>query len=298
MQRLMRSKLFVPGSRQELFAKAAASSADALSFDLEDAVTPDRKAEARAAVGAWLQSSVQGGRKINIVRTNGLSSGMFEKDLQAIVGPGLDVLNLPMVESGDDVHDAAKALRRFESAAGVERRIGILANIETPRGVRLAAEIATADPHLIGLQIGYADLFEPFGVSRSDGHAVNHIRITVRLAAAEARLPAYDGAFAIVSEPGQFRMECEAARNLGLAGKSCIHPSQVPIANECFMPRPSEVDWARRVLAAAKEAAEKGVGAFVVDGQMIDEPFVAGARAIVALAEQHDPSGSQQDTGR
>ncbi len=285
----MRSKLFVPGSRPELFAKAAASAADALSFDLEDAVAKDRKAEARAAVGAFLRSRPTDDRKVVVVRSNGLSSGLFEDDLEVIVGSGLNVLNLPMVESGEEVREAARVLARLEQAAGVEHPIGVLANIETPKGLRLAAEIATADPRIVGLQIGYADLFEPCGINRSDPNALSYVRMAIRLAAAEAGIPAYDGAYAVVAKPERYREECEEARDLGFAGKSCIHPTQVPIANECFMPRPTEIEKARRILAAAEDAAAKGVGAFVVDGQMIDEPFLASARAVVALAEQLDP---------
>jgi citrate lyase subunit beta / citryl-CoA lyase len=295
MRPLMRSKLFVPGSRPELFSKAAGSAADALSFDLEDAVAADRKAEARAAVAAWLQDHARAARKLIVVRANGLSSGLFEDDLNSIVRPGLDVLNLPMVESGDEVREAAEALDQLEPAAGVTSSIGILANIETPKGLRLAAEIAAASPRIVGLQIGYADLFEPFGINRSDPYALNQVRLTVRLAAAEVGVPAYDGAFAVVADPDGFRTECEAVRNLGLAGKSCIHPSQVPIANACFMPRPEEIERARRILAAAGEAAEKGLGAFMVEGRMIDEPFLVSARAIVALAEQHGRGQAQED---
>jgi citrate lyase subunit beta / citryl-CoA lyase len=288
MQPLMRSKLFVPGSRPELFAKAAASAADALSFDLEDAVASDRKAEARAEVATWLRGRPRADGKVIVVRVNGLSSGLVEDDLQAIVGPGLDVLNLPMVESGDEVREAAKILADLEKAAGIESSIGILANVETPKGLRMAAEIASACPRVVGLQVGYADLFEPFGINRFDLHALNHVRMAVRLAAAEGRVPAYDGAFAVVTDPDRFRTECEAARDLGFSGKSCIHPSQVPIANACFMPRPAEVERARRILDAARDAADRGMGAFVVDGQMIDEPFLISARAVVALAEQHE----------
>jgi citrate lyase subunit beta/citryl-CoA lyase len=292
MQRPMRSKLFVPGSRPELFAKAAASAADALSFDLEDAVAKDRKAEAREAVGTFLRDRPADDRKTVVVRSNGLASGLFEDDLKVIVVPGLDVLNLPMVESGEELREAARMLARLEQAAGMDRPIGILANIETPKGLRLAAEIATADSRVVGLQIGYADLFEPCGINRSDPHALSYIRMAIRLAAAEAKVPAYDGAYAVVAKPERYREECEEARNLGFAGKSCIHPTQVPIANECFMPRPAEIEKARRILAAAEDAAVNGVGAFVVDGQMIDEPFLASARAVVALAEQLDPAGA------
>jgi citrate lyase subunit beta/citryl-CoA lyase len=290
MHGLMRSKLFVPGSRPELFAKAAASAADALSFDLQDAVAPERKAEARGAVAVWLREQQSSeGSKIVIVRCNSLASGLIEDDLQAIVGPRLDAINLPMIESAEDVRASARILARLEAATGLTRPIAILANIETPKSLRLAAEIATADRRVTGLQIGWADLFEPFGIDRSDPHALSHVRMTVRIAAAEAGIAAYDGAFAVVTEPERFRGECETARALGFAGKSCIHPSQIAIANECFLPGLAEVEKARRILAAADEAAAKGIGAYLVDGQMIDAPFVLRARAIVTLAEKGEP---------
>lgn len=284
--RLMRSKLFVPGSRPELFAKAAAGPADALSFDLEDAVATARKAQARETVADFLRTRPAHSRQLVIVRPNGLASGLFEDDVRAVVGPGLDVVNVPMVEGADSIREAAAALARLEKAAKLPSPIGILANIETPKSVRLAAEIATADARVCGLQIGYADLFEPFGIDRRDEAALAHIRMTVRLAAAEAGVPAYDGAFAGVNDPDRFRAECETVRALGFAGKSCIHPSQVPIANAAFAPAAAEVEKARRIVAAAAAAEENGVGAFLVDGQMIDAPFLARARAVAAWADE------------
>jgi citrate lyase subunit beta/citryl-CoA lyase len=284
--RLMRSKLFVPGSRPELFAKAAAGPADALSFDLEDAVAPTRKAQAREAVADFLQAQPAAhARQLIIVRANGLASGLFEDDLRAVVGPGLDILNVPMVESADHIREAAAMLERLEKAANLPCPIGILANIETPKSVRLAAEIATADARVCGLQIGYADLFEPFGIDRRDDAALSHVRMVVRLAAAEAGISVYDGAFAGVNDPDRFRSECETVRALGFAGKSCIHPSQVPLANAAFAPTETEVDKARRIIAAAETAEANGVGAFLVDGQMIDAPFLARARAVAAWAD-------------
>jgi citrate lyase subunit beta/citryl-CoA lyase len=281
----MRSKLFVPGSRPELFAKAVAGPADALSFDLEDAVATARKAQAREAVADFLRARRADARQIIIVRTNGVASGLFEDDLRAVVGPGLDVINVPMVESADHICEAAAALTRLEKAVKLPSPIGILANIETPKSVRLAAEIAAADTRVCGLQIGYADLFEPFSIERRDDMALGHIRMTVRLAAAEAGIPAYDGAFASVNDPDRFRAECESGRALGFAGKSCIHPSQVPIANAAFAPSAAEVEKARRIIAAAATAEANSVGAFLVDGQMIDAPFLARARAVAAWAD-------------
>jgi citrate lyase subunit beta / citryl-CoA lyase len=283
---LMRSKLFVPASRPELFAKALASAADAISFDLEDAVAKERKAEARSALAAFLRElPVQCGKAL-LVRVNAVGTAWFVDDMEAVVGPSLDVVNLPMVEDASAVADAAAVLDRLETADG-SGRIRILVNIETPKGLRKAADLAAAHPRVVGLQVGYADLLEPNGIDRSDQAALAHIRMTVRLAAAEAGVAAYDGAYAVVKDPDGYRAECEAARRHGFAGKSCIHPSQIAIANEAFLPKPGEIERARRILAAAAEAEARELGAYLVDGQMIDAPFLIGARAIVALADLH-----------
>jgi citrate lyase subunit beta/citryl-CoA lyase len=190
-----------------------------------------------------------------------------------------------MVEDAQTEREAALLLDELDAAAGNTQPTGLLVNVETPKALRRAAELATAHPRVAGLQIGYADLLEPIGIDRSDEAALAHIRIAVRLAAAEAGVAAYDGAFGQVSDPDGYRAECAAARRHGFAGKSCIHPSQIAIANEAFMPTAAEIARARTILAAAEDAQARGVGAYLVDGQMIDAPFLIRARAIVALAD-------------
>ncbi len=286
----MRSKLFVPGSRPELFPKALASLADALSFDLEDAVRENDKIEARRLVGEALQSpAFIASTKIMIVRVNGLATPHFEADLAAVVGPRLDLLNLPKVESAEEVRVAARALARLEAERRFARPIGILANIESPRGLRLAAEIACADLRVAGLQIGIADLFEPLGIDRTDATAVHQVKLAVRLAAGEVGLWACDAAYAAIKDLDGFRAEALAARRLGYIGKSCIHPSQVSVANEIFLPSEAEVAFARRIVEAAAQAK---VGAFTLDGRMIDAPFIKRAHAVVAIARQFTPPAS------
>jgi citrate lyase subunit beta/citryl-CoA lyase len=285
----MRSKLFVPASRPELFAKALAGDADAISFDLEDAVQESRKAEARRNLKTFLrQSPPRPGGKIVIVRVNGLTTPHFEADLAAVVGPVVDMINLPKPESADDVRAAAAALAGCERANDVERPIGILPNIESPRGLRLAAEIAGAHPRVVGLQLGLGDLFEPFGIDRADAHAVHTMQLAVRLAAADAGLWACDTVYGTVSDPDGYTREATAARRLGYAGKSCIHPSQVPLANAVFRPTDGEIAAARRVIEAARGAEASGVGAFLVDGRMIDVPFIRWAEAILGAARRLD----------
>ena len=280
----MRSKLFVPGTRPELFGKALASGADALSFDLEDAVARERKAEGRETVAEWLKQTRPAGAPLIIVRVNAIDSDHFGGDLAALVPAGLAVVNVPKLESADEVREVVERLERLEREHGRTDPVTILANIETPRGLRLAADIATAHPRVIALQIGFGDLFEPFGIDRAQEDALAAVRFAVRMAAAEAGIPAYDGAFVGVEDQDGYRRECETARRFGFAGKSCIHPRQIAIANEVFGPSALEIERARRVLAAAEEKLGAGVGAFTLDGDMVDEPFIARARAILTAA--------------
>src|SRR6478735_6251794 len=132
----MRSKLFVPGSRPELFAKALAGEADAISIDLEDAVAEERKGEARATVGDWLGTASEAHGKLVIVRVNAMDTPHFEADLAAVVRPGLHVLNLPKPQSAEDVRAASEAIAGAERANGVTEPVRLLLNIETPRALR------------------------------------------------------------------------------------------------------------------------------------------------------------------
>jgi citrate lyase subunit beta/citryl-CoA lyase len=281
----VRSKLFVPGSRPELFAKAMAGEADALSFDLEDAVDEQRKGAARTELAKFLRSLPPNTGKVIIVRVNGLDTPHFERDLEAVVCPALDMVNLPKPESPDDVRACAAALAKVERKAKVEP-VDILPNIESPRALRLAAEIATASPRVVGLQAGWGDLIEPLDIDRYNPAVIEAIQLQIRIAAGEAGVWAYDGAFANIGDPEGFRREAEAARRLGYVGKSAIHPTQVPIANAVFRPTDAEIAHSLKVVEAADAAAARGVGAFTVGGKMVDAPFVRRAEAILALARK------------
>lgn len=283
----MRSKLFVPGSRPELFGKALASEADAISIDLEDAVPENRKAEARAIVGEWLLARpADSAHKRVIVRVNAMDTPHFAQDIAAVVQPGLDVLNLPKPDSVDAVRQASAAMARAEQAQGMTRPVQLLLNIETPKALREAATLAQADPRVMGLQVGLGDLFEPLGIDRREVAAVQQVMLAVRMAAGEAGVPAFDGAFANVRDTEGYLAEAALARRLGFAGKTCIHPSQVVLANQAFRPTDAEIAHALKVIEAQAAAQAQGLGAYMVDGRMIDAPFERRAHAIVAVARQ------------
>ncbi|KQP36386.1 CoA ester lyase [Pseudorhodoferax sp. Leaf274] len=284
----MRSKLFVPASRPELFAKAMASQTDVVSFDLEDAVEPASKDRARAALAAFLADTPrwQGRGKGIVVRVNAVDTPDFETDIGVVVRAGVDVVNLPMLDGPDAVRHAVAAIARHEAERGLERPISILANIESPRGVRRAVEIAAAHPRVIGLQIGYGDLLAPLGIVQGEPAAVQAVRFAVRLAAGEAGVAAYDGAYVDVANPDGYLADAQAARRLGFAGKSCIHPSQIALANQAFRPTAADIAHAVKVVEATRASLSNGMGAFLVDGKLVDGPFIAHATQTVAAAER------------
>ncbi|MGJ7558099.1 HpcH/HpaI aldolase/citrate lyase family protein [Variovorax sp. RB3P1] len=281
----MRSKLFVPGTRPELFAKALSSAADAICLDLEDAVSEPRKDEARETVRQLLaRGDVASSRKTLIVRVNAMDTPHFERDVAAVAQPGVHLINLPKPQSPAHVRTAVEAIERAEQANGVQAPMGLLLNIETPAALRTASALALAHPRVAGLQLGLGDLFEPLGIARREPSAIRQAMFAVRIAAGEAGVYAYDGAFANIGDAEGYRAEAMLARDLGFLGKTCIHPSQVAISNDVFCPTDEEIAHACKVVEAAREADARGVGAYVVDGQMIDIPFVLRARAIVERA--------------
>lgn len=279
----MRSKLFVPASRPELFAKALAGEADAIAFDLEDAVPPAHKAAARQALADWLATQPDPGPgRCLMVRCNAPGTADFDADLATLPLAALSLLNLPKVESVEQVHLAARQLAAQEAAQGLRQALPLLVNIETPRALRRAADLAGAHPRVAGLQLGLADLFEPADIDRRDSAAVHAVMLAVRLAAAEVGAYALDSAFTDLSDADGLEAEARVARRLGYRGKTCIHPRQVDVVNRVFEPDARQLAQARHLVAAADEAAARGHGALVVDGRMVDAPHVQRARALLA----------------
>jgi citrate lyase subunit beta/citryl-CoA lyase len=282
---MMRSKLFVPGSRPELFDKAMKSAADALSLDLEDAVAPEKKPQARRTLGDFLSNLGREHDKLMIVRVNAPSTTYFEDDVDAVTTRGIDLINLPKLESVEEVRRAIAVIEAAEKRKGLTHTIGVLANVESPIGFSRVMEIAAAHKRIVGMQFGLADLFAPIRIERHDA-AIAHVRLATKLAAANAGVAAYDTVFTDIPNTLGLERDSIAARRMGYIGKSCIHPSQVAVVNAVFTPSERDVAWAQKVLAAMNEPANKGKGAFVVDGKMVDEPFFLEARATVDLARR------------
>lgn len=284
----MRSKLFVPASRPELFVKALKSQADAICFDLEDAVLETRKQHARDELARFFatdefQSLRQEGKKSIIVRVNALETGHTDSDLAVSCARGVDIINIPKVDTVEDALRFVSMLQAHEQRAsipGAQLNIRVLANIETPRALLNAAEIAAAHDKVWGLQLGLGDLFEPLGIARDDAQNVHAVMMAMRIAAGASGKIAYDTAYTNVSNAEGYREEARQARRVGFLGKTCIHPSQVVLANEVFSPTEEEVRWAEKVVESAEQNDVNG--AYMLEGKMIDGPFIDRARAVLA----------------
>jgi citrate lyase subunit beta/citryl-CoA lyase len=286
MADLLRSLLFVPGTRPDRFAKALASGADAVVFDLEDSVESGRKAEARAAIGAFLAgrpddpaggSAGQGALCRRLVRINAFGSPWIADDL-ALVSTltAIEGVVLPKTETAAQVEEVAKGSR--------VRPVIVL--LETARGVLNAVSIADADASIPALLFGAEDLTAEIGVPRTvDGEELVFARSQVVLAATTIGAVAIDAVFTHISSPDDLRRDAVRARALGFRGKMAIHPDQVAAINDVFSPTADEIDRARRLVNMADAALAKGEGVIRLDNQMVDTPIVLRARRVLALAD-------------
>ncbi len=315
--RLNRSELAVPGSSPQLFEKAAKSAADVVFLDLEDAVAPDKKEEARRNVIRAL-NEIDWGDKTVSVRINGLDTHYMYRDVVEVLeqtGDRLDLFMIPKVGTAADVYAVDMLVTQVEQAKGRKKRIGFELIIETALGMQNVHEIAGASPRNESLHFGVADyaastrarttniggvnpdysvLTDPLEDGRREVHWGDmwHYAIARMVVAARANgLRPIDGPFGDFSDADGYRAAARRAAALGCEGKWAIHPSQIGLANEVFSPSEKEVERARRILAAMEEAAREGRGAVSLDGRLIDIASIRQAQALVAKADQITAAG-------
>ncbi len=269
-----RSMLFVPGNRPDLAAKAPRSGPDVVVLDLEDAVPPAAKADARDSVR---QAAAELAGVVPVcVRVNPPATPWFADDVAALP-PDLAAVVVPKLESATQVAEVAGALGKLPVVAG----------LETVRGVADAREVL--QPAVAACYFGAEDYVADLGGVRTAGSAeVAWARSYVAVAARLAGIPALDMVTIDFHDHDRFTAEAREARTLGYAGKLCIHPAQVPLSHEAFRPTDDEIDWAERLLAAFEAA---GGDTIAFEGQMVDEVVAARARAIVAAAAKAEAGG-------
>ena len=296
-QRLQRSELAVPGSNPALFEKAAASDVDYVFLDLEDAVAPGDKVQARLNVIEGLRDiDWRGLGKTISVRINGIDTHYMYRDVVDVVeqaGAHLDTILIPKVGVAADVYMVDAMVSQIEEACGLTEKIGIEALIETTLGMANVESVAVSSPRLEAMHFGVADYAASCRARTTNIGGLNpdypgdqwHQALSRMLVACRAYgLRPIDGPFGDFNDPDGYIDGARRAAALGYEGKWAIHPSQVALANEVFSPPIAEVDRAHRILVALEEAAAEGRGAAQLDGRMIDAASARMAENVVAQA--------------
>ena len=273
----IRSYLYVPGSDPHRIEKALASEADAVILDLEDAVAPNRKEEARKTVAEVLLSEHE---KPVFVRINAPDSVLAEEDVEAVAGPRLAGLRLPKTESAESVRRVAQWLDKLGCEAGLQ------CLIESALGLELAFEIARAHEKVVGMSLGEADLAANLGVRGDAGLLYARSRLVAATRAAGLPGPV-QSVYTNVRDAEGLRRSTMEGKNMGFVGRSAIHPAQIEVINEVFTPTEEEVAEAKDLLARLEESTGTGTGAFALeDGRFVDEAVVGSARLTLALARR------------
>lgn len=296
--RLQRSELAVPGSNPEFIEKAAASAADFVFLDLEDAVAPPEKEQARKNVVAALNDiDWRGLGKTVSVRINGLDTHYMYRDVVDIMeqaGDRVDTLMVPKVGVPADLYMVEAMINQIEQGQGYETRVATEALIETALGMANVEAIAASGGRLEALHFGVADYAASNRARTINIGGLNphypgdqwHFALSRMIVACRAYgLRAIDGPFGDFGDPDGYRDGARRAAALGAEGKWAIHPSQVELANEVFSPPEAEVDRARRVVEELRKAEAEGKGAAAVDGKMVDAASERMARTVIEMAD-------------
>lgn len=301
--RRARSELAVPASSWRMIEKAVASQADLVFIDLEDAVAPQLKAESRGTVIRAL-CDLDWGEKPRSFRVNALDTPYFYRDLIEIVeqaGAHLDRVIVPKVSRPEDLHVVDTLLMQIELNVGLAPgKIGVEAQIETAAGLASADGIASAGERVECVTFGPGDFAASIrmpaatigAMDRWDdlypGHRLHYAMSRILVAGRAAGVQVLDGPIAEFRDLSAVRQSCLLSRALGYDGKWCIHPDQIPIVNEVFSPSAEEVEWARRVMDAYREATAAGTGAINLDGTLVDAASIRMAESTIALADPGD----------
>lgn len=296
--RLRRSELSTPGTSEAMIAKAAQTSADLVFLDLEDAVAPAAKGAARTTVATGV-AGLDWGTKTTACRINGVDTQWCHDDVLEVVTAArarIDVIIVPKVKSARDVWFVDDLLTQLERKLGLEvGRIGLEILIEETEALARVEDIAACSPRVEALILGFGDLSASQGIRLPDpgttsgtngfypGDMWHYARNRMIVAARANKLDAIDGPYADFNDAEGYRREASWSATLGGVGKWCIHPNQIPIANDVYAPTPVEIEKARKIINAVRQADAEGLGAASLDGQLID---AASTRAYEVVLER------------
>lgn len=280
-----RSVLYMPGSNARALEKAKTLPADALILDLEDAVAPEMKTEARNLVAQAVMRGGYGPREL-VIRTNAADTAHFQEDFRAAVDAAPDAILVPKIQAVDDLLEIAGCLEKYNAPP----KTRIWAMMETPLAMLRAEAIAqmkhgNAATRLDVIVMGTNDLAKETRVRQVPGRGPMLGWFSSCVAAARAHgLDVLDGVYNDISDSEGFRRECEQGRDFGMDGKTLIHPSQISICNEVFSPTAAEVDWSQKVIAAFQDPQNRAASVVQIDGKMVERLHAEMARRLVSVA--------------
>lgn len=258
--------------------------ADAVIFDLEDAVSPQEKDAARILVGAFLDHLDHEFSSIYI-RINGLDTPWYSADLETVVTDRIDGIMLPKA-TVSDIHQLSGLLTKLEKEKKMQKKIAILPIVELAKSVLEVEQIVEQD-RINGILLGAEDLSADMEIDRTKaGAELAYPRARIAFACRKAKIEAIDTPFTDTKDPEGLKADCLIAQNLGMTGKAAIHPNQLEVIHEVFSPSEKRIEWAKRVLISAQKAREQGIGVYSLDGKMVDKPIIERAEKIMKKARE------------
>jgi len=275
-----RSVLYMPGANTRALEKAKSLPADSLILDLEDAVAPDAKAQARENIRTALDTGF--GHREAVVRINGLNTQWGLDDLKAFADTKADAILLPKVESASQIQKVASLLKQFNPANTMK----IWAMIETPLAIFHLPEIASSHPMLEALVLGTSDLVKDLHAKHTPSRVETQTALSLSVLAARAhQLCVLDGVHLTLEDEEGLKQSCVQGRDMGFDGKTLIHPSQIAFANEIFGPSSEEIEEAKQRINAYDAALSSGAGIVLLNGKLVEELHIQDAKRILALAD-------------
>jgi len=282
---MMRSLLFIPGNLPNMIQNAYLFDADAIIFDLEDAVLPSEKDNARNLIKEFLTKNASKSKVLNLVRVNEVGSDFFEDDLMMIVSDNIDAIVLPKAKVSS-VHALEEALTVIEQTNNMEKTIKIIPIIEQAISMLQVDQIASL-PRVIGLILGGEDLTKDLEVKRtSEAHELLYSRSRIIMACAAFQIISIDTPYTDVYDDAGFEKDTLNAVSLGMKAKCAIHPRHIEFINQSFSPSVEDIEHAYKVLEAKEKADSEGKGSFTVDGKMVDKPIVERAMKVIEKAKK------------
>lgn len=285
--RLRRTMMFMNAQRPALIKDAYIYGSDSIILDLEDAVAENQKDSARFSLYHALKNIDYGDTEV-IVRINGLETPHWKEDIRVVVAAGADGIRIPKCESAADVKLVEEHVLAAEREFGVEEgRTLLMAALESPKGILNAYDIATASDRMFGVAISGGDFRKSMHVQiNRGGIEMLAARSQMLLAARAANIQCFDTMFPHINDKEGFEAEVRQNREMGFDGKSVISPKQIRYVHETFAPTEKEIAYAEKLVRSFNEQVDNGIGVYIVDGNMIDIPFIEDAQRVIALAKK------------